>query len=63
MKMNYENLVISLKENKTDYYLWEEGQWSKADYNFLTETKSEHFQRIMNWHTKERTIALFRIKQ
>ena len=63
MKMNYQNLVFYLKENKTDYYLWEEGRWSEADYNFLAETKSEHFQRIRSWHTKERTIALFRIRQ
>ena len=62
-KMNYQNLVSSLKENKTDYYLWEEGRWSEAGYNFLAAAKSEHFQRIMNWHTKDRTLALFRIKQ
>jgi len=63
VKMNYQNLVLSLKENKIDYYLWEEGQWSDADYNFLAEAKSEHFQGIMNWNTKDRTLALFRIKQ
>ncbi len=63
VKMNYQNLVFSLKENKTDYYLWEEGRWSDADYNFLAEAKSEHFQGIMNWHTKDRTLALYRVKQ
>ena len=63
VKMNYQNLVFSLKENKSDYFLWEEGRWSDADYNFLAEAKSEHFQRIMNWNTKDRTLVLFRIKQ
>ncbi len=34
MKINYQDLVSSLKENGAKYYLWEEGRWSGADYNF-----------------------------
>ena len=45
------------------YFLWEEGRWRDAYYDFLGVAKSEHFQKIMNWETKERTLILFKIKR
>jgi len=63
MKKNYTEMISALKKNKMKYFLWEEGRWRDAYYDFLGVAKSEHFQKIMNWETKERTLILFKIKR
>ena len=62
MKMNYLEMVSTLKESNMKYFFWEEGRWRDADYNFLSVAKSEHFQEIMRWNTEDKKVKLFRVK-
>src|SRR3990172_6960198 len=61
MAMKYEDMISFLKDNKVNYFLWEEKLWSTAAYDFLGTAKPEHSEEIARWNSGQGKIVLFRM--
>jgi 4-amino-4-deoxy-L-arabinose transferase-like glycosyltransferase len=49
IKMDYQGMVIFLKNNNIEYFLWDKKSWINADYDFLKTSEPKHFREIKHW--------------
>ena len=61
MKIQYQDMVSSLRNNKVNYFIWEEKIWKDAGYDFLSTVRPEDMKEIMRWDSGTGRLIAFKI--
>lgn len=61
IKLRYQGMVSFLKENRVNYFVWEENKWEQADYDFLRTVRPEDLRELMRSNSDQGKIILFKV--
>jgi 4-amino-4-deoxy-L-arabinose transferase-like glycosyltransferase len=59
VRMNYDDLVSTLRKNKVKYFFWESKEWKNEGYDFLKAARANDFKEIKRWEKEK--IILYRV--